>query len=64
MDIRILGLTLLSFLAGSTVASAGVVPLQAPEIDPTSVASGLTLLLGTLVVLRGRRSVKLDNAAD
>jgi hypothetical protein len=27
----------------------------APEIDPTSAASGLTLLLGALVVLRGRR---------
>jgi len=32
------------------------VPLSAaPEIDPTSAASGLTLLLGGLVVLRGRR---------
>jgi hypothetical protein len=28
---------------------------SAPEIDPTSAASGLTLLLGGLVVLRGRR---------
>jgi hypothetical protein len=28
----------------------------APEIDPTSAASGLTLLLGALVVLRGRRA--------
>jgi hypothetical protein len=64
MDSRILGLvTVLGFLAGPTVASAGVVTFQAPEIDPTSAASGLTLLLGTLVVLRGRRSVKPDNAA-
>jgi hypothetical protein len=28
----------------------------APEIDPTSAASGLTLLLGSLLVLRGRRA--------
>jgi hypothetical protein len=37
--------------------------LGAPEIDPSSVASGLTLLLGILMVLRGRRPVKLDSAA-
>jgi hypothetical protein len=30
-------------------------PLQAPEIDPTSLASGLTLLLGGLAVVGGRR---------
>ena len=30
--------------------------LAAPEIDPASAASGLTLLVGGLVVLRGRRS--------
>lgn len=29
--------------------------MPAPEIDPTSAVSGLTLLLGGLVVLRGRR---------
>jgi hypothetical protein len=29
-------------------------PIAAPEIDPTSAASGLTLLLGGLAVLRGR----------
>lgn len=28
----------------------------APEIDPASALSGLTLLLGTLAILRGRRS--------
>jgi hypothetical protein len=28
---------------------------QAPEIDPASAASGLTLLLGSLIVLRGRK---------
>jgi hypothetical protein len=30
-------------------------PARAPEIDPGSAASGLTLLLGGLLVLRGRR---------
>lgn len=30
----------------------------APEIDPTSAASGLTLLLGGLLVLRGRRTAR------
>jgi hypothetical protein len=30
-------------------------PLQAPEIDPASLASGLTLLLGGLAVVSGRR---------
>lgn len=35
----------------------------APEIDPTSAASGLTLLLGGLMVLRGRRSAKPVSAA-
>ena len=31
-------------------------PMQAPEIDPASLASGLTLLLGGLAVLGGRRA--------
>jgi hypothetical protein len=35
--------------------------VRAPEIDPTSAASGLTLLVGGLVVLRGRK--KLHGAA-
>ena len=29
--------------------------IGAPEIDPTSVISGMTLLLGGLTVIRGRR---------
>jgi hypothetical protein len=37
--------------------SAGVWQVtQAPEIDPASTASGLTLLLGGVAVLRGRRT--------
>lgn len=30
-------------------------PVNAPEIDPASAISGLTLLAGALAVLRGRR---------
>jgi hypothetical protein len=33
--------------------------VAAPEIDPASAMSGLTLLLGGLAVLRGRSSKKL-----
>ena len=33
---------------------------NAPEIDPASAMGGLTLLLGGLVVLRGRRSKTLE----
>jgi|ERR1700683_3179332 len=33
-------------------------PMPAPEIDPASAASGLTLLLGGLAVARGRRAKK------
>lgn len=38
----------------------GAWTVAAPEIDPASAASGLTLLLGTLLVLRGRRPLKLN----
>ena len=31
-------------------------PMQAPEIDPASIVSGLTLLLGGLAVIGGRRA--------
>jgi hypothetical protein len=34
-----------------------------PEIDPASAMSALSLLLGGLAVMRGRRTVKLDNVA-
>lgn len=37
--------------------------IGAPEIDPASAASGLTLLLGALLVFRGRRVAKLDCTA-
>jgi hypothetical protein len=32
--------------------------MLAPELDPASMMSGLTLLAGALVVLRGRRAAK------
>jgi hypothetical protein len=35
-------------------------PVKAPEIDPSSAMAGLTLMLGGLAVLRGRRS-KITN---
>jgi hypothetical protein len=40
-----------------TSASASRVPkrMRAPEIDPASAASGLTLLLGAIAVMRGRK---------
>jgi|HubBroStandDraft_1064217.scaffolds.fasta_scaffold428090_1 hypothetical protein len=47
-----------------TQVIATVPSTPAPEIEPASAASGLTLLLGALLVLRGRRSVTLNSAAD
>jgi hypothetical protein len=35
---------------------AATLTKAAPEIDPASAASGLTLLLGSVIVLRGRRA--------
>lgn len=31
-------------------------PVRAPEIDPSSAIAGLTLMIGGVAVLRGRRS--------
>ena len=31
-------------------------PVRAPEIDPSSAIAGLTLMMGGLAILRGRRS--------
>jgi LPXTG-motif cell wall-anchored protein len=46
------------------VWSVNGVPQTAPEMDPTSAASGLTLLLGSLAVLRSRRkSAFVQNCA-
>jgi hypothetical protein len=53
---KILGVALL-LMSVCGVASASVVA-SAPEIDPASAMSGLTLLLGGLAVIRGRRAGK------
>ena len=42
---------------GDAVAVRHVTPANAPEIDPRSLASALTLLLGSVAVMRGRRMV-------
>jgi hypothetical protein len=42
------------------VLTTTIPPIAAPEIDPASAASGLTLLLGSLLVLRGRRPLTLN----
>jgi hypothetical protein len=50
---------LLTFvLLAAPVAAFAVAPINTPEIDPSSAMSGLTLLAGCLVVLRGRKSRK------
>jgi hypothetical protein len=62
---RIVGLLVLA-LVGS-VAAANIVggptgapstPAPAPEIDPAGALAALTLLAGTIAVLRGRRGRK------
>jgi hypothetical protein len=42
---------------GVQVIATAAAPVRAPEIDPASAVSGLTLLAGAMVVLRGRRRV-------
>jgi hypothetical protein len=60
---RLIGAVAL-FLATAGVAGAvaivgpTAVPFPAPEIDPASALSGLTLLLGGIAVVRGRRAKK------
>jgi hypothetical protein len=46
------------FLCSAFAACTVWTPVAAPEISPVSAASGLTLLLGCLAVLRGRRPVR------
>jgi hypothetical protein len=48
---------LCSFAAGSHGAGTWTTTTQAPEIDSASAASGLTLLLGGIAVLRTRKRV-------
>ena len=43
-------------LSSATVVTNATTPVAAPEIDPAGALSGLTLLLGGLAIVRGRRS--------
>jgi hypothetical protein len=46
-----------SFGSNSLQVIATAAPVRAPEIDPASAVSGLTLLASAIIVLRGRRRV-------
>ncbi|HEY4970305.1 MAG TPA: hypothetical protein VII35_10390 [Steroidobacteraceae bacterium] len=48
--------------SGAVDLSNAVGQVQAPEIDPSSAVSALTLLVGGLAVIRGRKLVKLQSA--
>jgi len=58
LDVRNSGSVSLS----NITVGEGVAPASAPEIDPSSAASALTLLLGGLAVLRGRHKPKMQAA--
>lgn len=70
---KLIATVVLSMIAGSAVAAArwtatehywsisdkaAATPISAPEIDPASSLTALTLLAGGLAVLRGRRNRK------
>jgi hypothetical protein len=61
---RIVGLLVLSLVGSVAAANVGTSPLpptnsiSAPEIDPAGALAALTLLAGSLAVLRGRRGRK------
>jgi hypothetical protein len=58
---KVIGFVLLLAVTGSAVAGIGhhpyfpPFPFKAPEIDPASAVAALTMLAGTLAVIRGRR---------
>jgi LPXTG-motif cell wall-anchored protein len=45
-----------------STGGSGSSPTATPEIDPASAVAGLTLVVGGLIVLRGRRRSKDSNA--
>lgn len=47
--------TILMLIGAAGAALAGPHGFAAPEIDPGSAASGLALISGALIVIRGRR---------
>ncbi len=49
---------------GGGGSGGGNTPAAAPEIDPASAVSALTLLAGGLAVIRGRRSTRNKNDTD
>ncbi len=53
---RLVALMVIAF--GSIATAQAARALAAPEIDPASAVSALTLLAGGLAVLRGRRGRK------
>jgi hypothetical protein len=56
---KVLGFVLLLSASGAALASHGWPPpwcFKAPEIDPASAMAGLTMLAGSLAVIRGRRT--------
>jgi hypothetical protein len=63
---KFIGFVVLLAAAGSAFAGADhnhffnlppwLCPVKAPELDPASAVAGLTMLAGTLAVIRGRRA--------
>jgi hypothetical protein len=56
---KVLGFVLLLAASGAAMAHHGGPPpwcFKAPEIDPGSAMAGLSMLAGSLAVIRGRRS--------
>jgi len=49
---KVIGILVLTLGAATTAYAVAIAP--APEIDPATAMSGLTLLLGGLAVVRGR----------
>lgn len=61
MKSKMLGLLAVALMIGPMAATGTVAlpaTMQAPEIDPASAVGGLTLLLGGLAVLCGRRKAQ------
>ena len=53
---KLIGTILMSAAFVGVAQAIAEIPVSAPEIDPASAISGMTLLLGGLTVLRGRRA--------
>jgi len=59
MSIRkMFGLAAFAFIAVAACSSTAFAGEEVPEIDPSSIASALTLLSGGFLVLTGRRRAK------